>query len=170
MHGATGILYQTALPPAPRSWADLWDERLSGKLTMLDDAPEVLGACLKKLGKSLNSADPAELMAAKAEAMAQKPLLRAYLNAEVRDQVVAGDVQAAQAWAVTAAQAIAAAPGRLAFAFPSEGFPRFADNMVILRESRRVELAHRWIDYLLRPEVAATIAMATHTATANGAA
>jgi spermidine/putrescine transport system substrate-binding protein len=33
-----------------------------------------------------------------------------------------------------------------------------------------VELAHRWIDYLLRPETAAGIARATHTATANGAA
>jgi len=32
----------------------------------------------------------------------------------------------AQAWAVTAAQAIAAAPDKLAFAFPTEGFPRFA--------------------------------------------
>ena len=170
MHGVTGILYQTSLAHAPQAWADLWDERLRGKLTMLDDQPEVLGACLKKLGRSLNSADPAELMAAKAEALAQKPLLRAYLNAEVRDQAVAGDVLASQAWAVTAAQAMAAAPGKLGFTLPSDGFPRFCDNVVILRESRRVELAHRFIDYLLRPAIAAAIVMATHTASANGAA
>src|ERR1019366_8161151 len=75
-----------------------------------------------------------------------------------------------QAWAVTAAQAIAAAPERLAFAYPKEGFVRFADNIAILRESRRVEAAHRWIDYLLRPPVAATIVEATHTATCNGRA
>ena len=86
----------------------------------------------------------------------------------MRDQAVAGDVLAAQAWAVTAGQAIAAAPDRLAFAFPKEGFPRYADNVAILRESRRAEAAHRWINYLLRPEVAAAIAMATHTASANG--
>ena len=84
--------------------------------------------------------------------------------------MVAGDVAAAQAWAVTAAQAIAAAPDRLAFAYPAEGFARFADNICILRESRRVEAAHRWIDYLLRPEVAAAIVEATRTATCNGAA
>ena len=54
---------------------------------MLDDAPEVFGACLKKLGYSLNSGDPARIAGAAAEALAQKPLLRAYLNAEVRDQV-----------------------------------------------------------------------------------
>ena len=115
----------------------------------------------------VNSAKPGELEGAKKEALAQKPLLRAYLNAEVRDQAAAGDVLAAQAWAVTAAQAIAAAPGKLAFAFPTEGFARFADNVAILRESRRVEAAHRWIDYLLRPQVAAGIVMATHTASAN---
>jgi spermidine/putrescine-binding protein len=141
--------------------------RLRGRLTMLDDEPEVLGACLMKLRDSINSANPDELRAARQEALNQKPLLRAYLNAEVRDQAAAGDVLAAQAWAVTAAQAIAAAPGKLAFAFPSEGFPRFADNVVILRESRRVEAAHRWINYLLRPQVAAGIVMATHTASAN---
>jgi spermidine/putrescine transport system substrate-binding protein len=170
MHGATGILYQRALPKAPQSWADLWDPSLRGKLTMLDDQPEVLGACLKKLGKSLNSGDEGDLIAAKAEAVAQKPLLRAYLNAEVRDQAAAGDVLVAQAWAVTAAQAMSAASGRLAFALPSEGFPRFCDNFAILRESRRVELAHRWIDYLLRPENAAAIVVATRTASANGGA
>ena len=167
MHGVTGILYQRSLQPAPASWADLWDARLRGRLTMLDDEPEVLGVCLKKLRYSINSANPAELMAARQEALAQKPLLRAYLNAEVRDQAAAGDVLAAQAWAVTAAQAIAAAPGKLSFAFPSEGFPRFADNVAILRESRRVEAAHHWINYLLRPQVAAGIVMATHTASAN---
>ena len=81
----------------------------------------------------------------------------------------AGDVTAAQAWAVTAGQAIAAAPGKLAFAFPAEGFLRYCDHVVILRESRRVELAHKFIDYLLRPEVAAAIVTATRTATPNAA-
>jgi spermidine/putrescine transport system substrate-binding protein len=170
MHGATGIVYQKSLGWTPRAWSDLWDARLAGKLTMLDDPPEVFAACLKTLGYSLNSADPGELRAAQQRAIAQKPLVRAYLNAEVRDQLVAGDVAAAQAWAVTAGQAIAAAPERLAFAFPSEGFPRYADNVAILRESTRQETAHHFINYLLRPQVAAAIAQTTRTATCNGAA
>jgi len=174
MHGATGIVYQKSLVNqqgwSPKAWKDLWDARLAGKLTMLDDPPEVFAACLKTLGYSLNSADPGQLRAAQQRAIAQKPLVRAYLNAEVRDQLVAGDVAAAQAWAVTAAQAITAAPGKLAFAFPSEGFPRYADNVAILRESSRQEAAHRFIDYLLRPQVAAAIVETTHTAACNGAA
>src|SRR4029077_6740363 len=70
MHGVTGLLYQSSLQPAPSSWADLWDARLRGRLTMLDDEPEVLGACLQKLRYSINPANPAELLAARAEALA----------------------------------------------------------------------------------------------------
>jgi spermidine/putrescine transport system substrate-binding protein len=168
MHGTTGIVHQKNLEL--KSWADLWDGRLSGKMTMLDDPLEVFAACLKKLGDSLNTGNPGQLRAAEEQAVAQKRLLRAYLNAEVRDQLVAGDVAVAQAWAVTAGQAIAAAPGKLTYAFPAEGFPRYADTMAILRESSRVELAHRFIDYLLRPEVAAAIVKATQTATPNAEA
>ena len=168
MHGTTGIVHQKSLEL--KSWADLWDVRLSGKMTMLDDPPEVFAACLKKLGDSLNTGDPGQLRAAEEQAIAQKHLLRAYLNAEVRDQLVAGDVAVAQAWAVTAGQAMAAAPGKLAYTFPAEGFPRYADTVAILRESSRVEPAHRFIDYLLRPEVAAAIVKATQTATPNAQA
>jgi len=170
MHGVTGIAYQTKLTPAPQGWKDLWDPRLAGKITMLDDPPEVLGVCLILRGHSLNSADPEELRQAQVLATEQKRLLRAYLNAEVRDQLVAGDVAAAQAWAVTGAQAIAASPSTLSFCFPSEGFARFADNIAILRESRRVEASHQFINYLLRPAVNAGIVVAVQTATANAAA
>ncbi|HLJ15413.1 MAG TPA: spermidine/putrescine ABC transporter substrate-binding protein [Bryobacteraceae bacterium] len=169
MHGSTGIVYQKHFDIQPQAWQDLWSSRYRGRLTMLDDPAEVLGACLKKLGYSINSTDPRELDQAKREAIRQKPLVRAYLNAEVRDQLVAGDVLVAQLWATSAQQAIDVAPG-LAFVYPAEGFPLYADTAVILRESRRRDLAHRFIDYLLRPKVAARIASYTKTATANGAA
>jgi spermidine/putrescine transport system substrate-binding protein len=165
----TGIIFNRSVQPAPRRWADLWDPRLQGRLTMLDDPEDMLGACLKKLGYSFSSTDPAELQRAKQEALAQKPLVRAYLNAEVRDQLVSGDVLAAQLWATTAQQAMDGSPN-LGFAFPEEGFPLFCDCAVILRESQRSRLAHQFLDYLLRPQVAAAAADYTRVATVNGAA
>jgi spermidine/putrescine transport system substrate-binding protein len=166
---ATGIVYNRDIRPAPTRWADLWDPRLKDRLTMLDDPEDMLGACLKKIGFSFSATDPAELQRAKQEAIAQKPLVRAYLNAEVRDQLVSGDVLVAQLWATTAQQAIDAAPN-LAFAFPDEGFPLYCDCAVILRESPRSRLAHQFLDYLLRPKVAAAAGDYTRVATANGAA
>ncbi|MBX5495559.1 MAG: spermidine/putrescine ABC transporter substrate-binding protein [Bryobacteraceae bacterium] len=169
MWGSSGILYHTRLQPPPESWSDLWDERLRGRLTMLDDPAEVLGACLKKLGYSLNSHSEHELRRAQAEALKQKHLLRAYLNAEVREQMVAGDLSASQLWATTSQQAIDESP-ELRYVYPSEGFALYADNAAILRESRRQELAHQFLNYLLRPEVAATVVAETRTATANAKA
>jgi spermidine/putrescine transport system substrate-binding protein len=166
---ATGIVYNRNLQPAPTKWADLWDLRLKNRLTMLDDPEDMLGACLKKLGLPFSSTDPQELQRAEKEAIAQKLLLRAYLNAEVRDQLVSGDVLAAQLWSTTAQQAIDAAPD-LAFVYPGEGFPFYCDCAVILKESTRSRLAHQFLDYLLRPNVSAAIADFTRTATANGAA
>ncbi len=169
MWGATGILYNSRLALAPRAWSDLWLNRYQGRLTMLDDPVEVFGAASKTLGRSWNGQNEHELRAAQQQALKQKPLLRAYLNAEVRDQVVSGDVAAAQLWATTAQQAIDAAP-HLQFAYPQEGFGLYADNAAILRESRRTDLALRFIDFLLRAGVSAKIVRSCRTATANGAA
>ena len=152
--GGTGIVYNRKLAPPPDSWRAMWDERLARRITMLDDPAEVLGAALNKLGLSVNSASGEELRMAQRDALAQKRLVLAYLNAEVLDQLAAGDVLAAQAWSSTSQQAMDASK-QLDFVFPSEGFPLYADCAVILRESRRTEQAHLFLDYLLRPEVAA---------------
>ncbi len=72
MWGATGIAYNTSVAPLPAAWADLWGARLKGRLTMLDDPEEVLGACLLKLRLSYNSTDDGSLRSAEREAIAQK--------------------------------------------------------------------------------------------------
>ncbi len=169
MHSATGILYSKSVSRAPIAWADLWTNSYRHRVTMLDDPAEVFGAALKRLGCSVNAGADPQLREARDLAIRQKPLLRAYLNEEVRDQVVAGDVLVAQMWAQVAQVAMDNAPD-LAFSFPVEGFPLYADNACILRESAHQDLAYRFVDYLLRPQVAAEIATEMRTATANKAA
>lgn len=169
MWGSSGILSNPRLVPPPQSFADLWDPRYNGRMTMLDDPPEVFGAALFKLGLPLNESSEQGLRRAFSEALQQKPLLRAYLNAEMRDQIVAGDLAVSQSWATTAQQAIDAAP-HLTFTYPREGFALYADCAAILRESRRPELAHRFLDFLLRPGVAAHLVEAFRASTANAAA
>jgi spermidine/putrescine transport system substrate-binding protein len=166
---AAGIAYNRKLGWIPGAWADLWDERLRGRMTMLDDPFDVLGACLKKIGLSINTSNSPELKAAQQQAVAQKPLLRAYLNAEVRDQLVSGDVLAAQMWNTTAQQAMDSSSA-IGFAYPREGYAVYPDSMVILRESQQRELAHRFLDFLLRPDIAAANALAARTTTTNAAA
>lgn len=169
MHSATGIIYSKSVSRPPLAWADLWTDSYQRRVTMLDDPAEVFGACLKRMGCSINSGEKDELKAARDLAIKQKPLLRAYLNEEVRDQVVAGDVLVAQMWAQVAQVAMDNSP-HLAFSFPREGFALYADNVCVLRESKHQDLASEFLNYLLRPEVASAIATEMRTATANDAA
>jgi spermidine/putrescine-binding protein len=169
MHSATGVIYSTSALPPPLSWADLWTDTYHRRVTMLDDPAEVFAVCLKREGHSINSADPGQLKTSRDMAEKQKPLLRAYLNEEVSDQVVAGDVLVAQMWAQVAASAMEKGPN-LKFAYPAEGFALYSDVSAILRESVHVPLAHEFINYLLRPQVAAAIVTEIRGATANAAA
>jgi spermidine/putrescine transport system substrate-binding protein len=166
MWNATGIAYSRGQAVSPSGWSFLWSENLRGRMTMLDDPEDVIGACLQKLGYPFGSIDERQLAAAKAAAIEQKKLLRAYLNAEVRDQLVSGDVLAAQLWSTTAAQAIKG-NANLGFVYPAEGYPLYCDCAVILRESTRYALAHEFINFLLLPDVAASNARVAETATAN---
>ncbi|HVW84988.1 MAG TPA: spermidine/putrescine ABC transporter substrate-binding protein, partial [Bryobacteraceae bacterium] len=122
MWNATGIAFNKSKVAEPRGWDVLWSPSLRGRVTMLDDPEDVIGACLLKLGFPFDSTDPLQLQAAKGEAIRQKQILRAYLNAEVRDQLVAGDVLAAQLWSTTTAQA-SDANAAIGFTYPGEGFP-----------------------------------------------
>lgn len=169
MHSATGILYSRRSGKIPDAWADLWSDSFARRITMLDDPAEVFAAALKRMGQSINATNEATLRRARDLAVAQKPFLRAYLNEEVRDQVIAGDVLAAQMWAQVAQVAINNSSD-LAFSYPREGFALYADNACILRESRHIDLAYKFINYLLEPAVAADIAIAITGATANAAA
>lgn len=164
MWGSSGIAVRRDVTRKPSSWAELWDGRWGGRITMLDDPVEVFAAALAKLGLPLCSGNPLHLKAARQEAIRQKPLLRAYINAEVRDQIVAGDVLAAQLWATTTVQADAV------YVYPSEGFLLYMDTVAILRESSRRELAHEFVNYLIGEEASAEIARETLTATANATA
>jgi spermidine/putrescine transport system substrate-binding protein len=169
MHGSTGILYNRSIDPPPSGWADFWKDRYGRRATMMDDPAEVFGAGLKRSGHSVNSVDPLELDEARRELIAVKPLLRAFISAEVRDQVVAGDVLMAQIWAQMGRLALNERTS-LGFVHPAEGFGLYCDNVVILRESSEPELAHRFLDFLLRPGVSARIAQSVTTATPNVAA
>src|SRR5438046_9452528 len=94
----SGMPVTRPVVPAPRAWADLWNPRLKGRLTMLDDPEDVIGASLKKLGLPFDSTDGDQLRRAEQALIEQKPLVRAYLNAEVRDQLVWADVAGVHMW------------------------------------------------------------------------
>lgn len=169
MLGGAGIVHQKSVPAEEQSWNLLWREGLRGKGTMLDDPADTIGAALLKLGLPLNSTEPSALLAAKRELVTQKRMLRAYLNSEARQQLVAGDLLASHLWTTTSLLSMAESDA-LTYYYPREGFARYADCAVVLKESTRKDVAHAFLNFLLRPEIAAANAEETWTTTSNEAA
>jgi len=166
MYGITGIAYNTTeFPDGIDSWAALFDvarlEEYRGRVSMLDDERETPGAALKYVGKSLNDTDPAALQQAQELLIAQKPFLAAYNSSDVNRKLASGEYVIAHAWSGSAMQArnglgdeFSGNP-EISFVMPKEGGMIWMDNLVILADSPNVYTAHVFIDYLMRPEVAA---------------
>ncbi|HET6361598.1 MAG TPA: spermidine/putrescine ABC transporter substrate-binding protein [Gemmatimonadota bacterium] len=168
--GMTGVAWRTdRVEATPESWGVFHDDRWNGKMTLLDDSRDVIAAFLKFNGFSINSTVPSELEAAKGDAIEAGTHIRAFVSAPVKGQLVSGDVWIAQLWDGDTRQAAAEEPA-IAFALPREGAPIYADALVIPRSAPHKRAAHAFIDYVLRPDVAAEISDATGYGTANAAA
>jgi spermidine/putrescine transport system substrate-binding protein len=168
--GMTGIAWRKDLVPVlPPSWGVFLADQLNGKLTMLDDLRDVIGAFLKYRGHSLNSIVPAELEVARIDAVAAKAHLKAYLSAPVKAQLIAGDVWLAQMWNGDAAQARREQPG-IAWVLPQEGSTLWIDSLVVPASAPHPRAAHEFMNYILRPEVGAQISRTTGYGTPNQAA
>ena len=173
--GTTGIAYRRdKVDRIPDSWGIFHDTTLAGRMTMMDEAREVFGAFLRYRGHSLNSTDPALLLAAKADTILAKPNLQAFLSGTVKAQLVAGDVHLAQTWNGEALQARAEqerqGAGTIEFVLPKEGALIWLDGMAVPARARHPRAAHEFINYCLRPEVAAANASAHQYGVPNAAA
>ena len=155
--GTTGIAYRSdKVEIVPDSWGIFQDAKYKRKMKMMDDMRDCLGAWLKFRGKSLNSIDPAELEACKADALLSKALLKGYESATVKGRLVTGDVWIAQLWNGDTFQA-ATENDKIKYALPKEGAAIWTDSMVIPANAPHKRAAHEFINYILRPDVAASI-------------
>lgn len=167
--GLTGIAYRRDRVPPPSGWGVFHDAAWRGRMTMLDDQRDVLGAWLKYRGLSLNATDPDQLARARGDAITAKANLRGFKSAPVKGDLLAGDVWIAQLWNGDANQA-AAEDDRIAFALPQEGTAVWTDSLLVLASGSNKRTAHEFINYTLRPGVAAGIARATGYGSPNEAA
>lgn len=169
MWGTTGIAFlKDKVSPPPESWEALWDPKLVRQMMMLDDGREAFAAALRITGADLRAAPSAEAVEkAKKKLMERKP--KAY-NSSPKDKLVNGECWIAQCYSGDALQASSELGGKVGYAVPKEGGTLWIDNLCIARDAPQRELAHRFIDYLLRPEVSAAITNETRFPNPNEAA
>ena len=172
MWGTTGIGYNVKAMRdrlGPNGKIDSWDIVFKPQLLakfkdcgvyMLDSADDIMPAALHYLGLNPNSTDEKELQRAadlimKVRSSVRKFHSSEYLNALAGGEICfvvgwSGDIKQAQKRAAEAKNGV-----EIGYAIPKEGAQMFFDNLAIPKDAAHVAEAHAFIDYLLKPEVAA---------------
>jgi spermidine/putrescine transport system substrate-binding protein len=165
--GTTGLMYRGDLIPVPpRSWAEFWQlvPQHSGRVIMVEERDEVLGIALKLLGYSANATEPAQINEALQKLMELRPhvgLSSEYFTMFRDDVVVMGLGWNGDAFLIRTEYATP-----VNFTTPQEGGILWEDDWCIPLNALHARNAHRFINYVLRPEVAAAEANYTGYGTA----
>jgi len=171
MWGTTGIGYDATkvkkiLPSAPvDSWNLIFDPAVISKLkgcgvSVLEDPTDMVATALLYLGKDPNSQSEADLKLAEDLLVAIRPYIRSISSSAYIDGLANGDICVAVGYSGDMLQARdraveAGKPVDIQYSIPKEGALMWFDTLAIPADAKHPDNAHLFIDYLMRPEVAA---------------
>jgi spermidine/putrescine transport system substrate-binding protein len=164
--GTVGIAWRAdRLGETVDSWDAFSDPRAAGHAFLVEEARDAVGAALLRNGADPNSTDPAALERAGATLRQWKKGLQGFTS-EVKEALVSGEAWLCQAYNGDAAQARLLRDD-LRFAVPKEGGILWVDVLVVPANAPARDLAHRFLEHVLRPEVAARISSGVRYAVCN---
>jgi len=150
--GTFGILYNKNMVSDPvDSWDILWNEKYSGEILMLDSVRDTMAIALMKLGYSQNSINEKELDKAKAEWIAQRPLVRAYVNDEGKDRLLGEEAAMGIVYSGDAVT-LMDQNENLAYGIPKTGTNKWVDALCIPTDAENKDYAEKFINFMLEPE------------------
>jgi spermidine/putrescine transport system substrate-binding protein len=181
--GTTGIgfSYDAVDDTDGVSWAVIFDPETraayAGKITMLDDERETLGAALKYLGYSINTTNEDEINAAADLVNETVADLAAFNSAGYEDLLASGEISVAHGWN---GDFFAAYDGAstddydayedYGYAIPNEGGVVWVDNMAVPTTAEHPCTAMTFIDFILDPVNGAELTNYNFYASPNAAA
>lgn len=150
----TGIAYRKDLYKGKiTSWKDVFANKdLQGKISLLDDQREVLGAALKLDGHSVNSTNTDEVNHAKKAILDQKKFIKQF-SSDLVDALTNKEVVVAQSYSSDALQANRKSNNQIEYIIPIEGGTIAIDNLVITKNSKNIDNAYKLIQFLLRSDI-----------------
>ena len=168
--GTTGLGVDTAdVDGEVTAWADLWDERFDGRIVLTNDMREVFHVALRVLGHSGNSTDPEHIEEAYEKLAELMPSVRTFNSDAPRMPFLEGETDIGMIWNGEAVMGRDALP-TLEYVYPEEGIIAWLDSFVIPKNAKNPEAAHKFISFVLKPEISALISEDIGYATPNLAA
>jgi len=155
MMSSTGIAYRKdRVKDFTPSWRMFDRADLKGRTTLMNDYRETIGAALKFLGYSVNTTNAAELAKARTVIIRWKKLIAKFENEQYKNGIAAGEFLLVHGYNGDLLQ-VANENTNVVFELPAEGAMVALDNMAILKTAQNVALAHKFINFIHDPKVAA---------------
>lgn len=156
MMSYTGIGYnKKKVPQFKPTWNMLEDASLKGRMTMLDDFAEVIGAALLVLERDPNSCEPDDLEEARKLIMKWRANVAKFENEQYKNGLASGEFHLVMGYSGDVMQIIEENPEELEFVIPDEGTMLACDVMVISANAPNLTLAYEFINFLHDPQHAA---------------
>lgn len=154
--GTVGILYNKNIVDEKdlenQGWGILKNTKYKGDIYMYDSERDAFMIALKNLGYSLNTDNTAELDAAYNWLVEQnKTMNPIYVGDDVIDNMISGNKSLAIVYSGDAAYIMTENPD-LSYFEPKEGTNFWVDGMVITKTSENKDLAHKFMDFMIRKE------------------
>lgn len=137
-----------------RSWSVFGSEQFKGRMTMLNDLREALGAALRYLGYSVNTQNLNELQEAKQLLISWKRQLAKFESEQYKNGIASGEYLVVQGYSGDILQ-VMEENKNVDFVAPEEGGAVSIDFLVIPKAAKNKELAHKFINFLYEPDIAA---------------
>jgi spermidine/putrescine transport system substrate-binding protein len=158
MQGTVGIAVNTEKVKEPiTGYGDVFQEKHKGRIVVLDDALEIVTWSLAALGLGPDAVTKANLEKVRPTLARWLPLVKVYDSDSPKTPLLNGDVDLGIVWSGEAAILINEQPKKFKYVLPKEGAHMFIDNLAIPKGAKNVAAAHRFIDYVLRPDVSVKI-------------
>lgn len=155
MSGYAGIAYRKdKLPQLEPSWDVFGRKDLRGRMTMLNDTREVIGAALKFLNYSINTVNPQEIDEATKQAILWKGNLAKFESEQYTNGIASAEYLVSQGYSTDSMQVIRE-NDLVGFLFPIQGTIIGIDHFAIPNQAHEVELAHQFINFFYTPSVSA---------------
>jgi spermidine/putrescine transport system substrate-binding protein len=152
MISITGIGYnKVRLGELEPTWSLFTKPEVAQRCTLLNDMRETVGAALKSLGYSLNSASDKELAEAQQVVIGWKKNIAKFEVEEALRGLASAEFLLVHAYNGDILQAMDESED-LAFVVPAEGTSIASDDMVIPANADQVELAHAFINFIHDPD------------------
>ncbi len=155
MLAPTGIAYVSdRVESIEPTWRVFERADLKGRMTMLNDSRETIGAALKTLGFRINTIDPAQIAQARDLVIQWKKNLAKFESDQYDSGLASAEFFLSQAYAGDAFQA-QEDNEKIDFILPAEGTSVACDDLVISKNAPNPELAYAFINFLTDPANAA---------------